>query len=604
MRRTATLFCWIVVAAALLAGCSSVDDKPIVVVTDNEGVVEPRTVTVGYANERLEKMPGPLLPAVGGDEGKREFLQEIIRKEMIVLHGYRTGIDKDERIANIMPMFEDGKAEEMLREDVVVKPSEITQAELEDYYAIRDMLFQVQEIVVADEEAAREAYRRVTEGEEDFGRVAKEVSTAQSADAGGERAVMPWLDMHPLIRVALEGAKKGDIVGPVEVAGSWQVLKVVSAKMPADRKPLEGQNLTNMKVEARGFKRNMIEHEVIDRWMAEANLTYDDAGLDIALQRVTERVAEVVPPPQKGLSNEELIARAQIAVVPQFTPEEAEMEFARFTIGGEERVWTLGDYARELGKVDGTETPKSGEPLYVKDFVKKFVFRAVKDHEIEVRGYRTSKEMAEHLAMRLEEAVLDLTYEAEVSNKVVEPTGQEVREYFRSHREDYAMAASADVRQIMVGTEAEANQLLQQLREGTATFEDLVQSRSIESWSKAKDGLITKLYQGEGRLDYLQEPAFSLEIGELSEPIRAPGGYVIVRVEARYPRELMTFDEVGSNVVALLSSQRREARLEEFLDELSETVTSEIVEENIQYLKDPLEIAESKRVTRSSNLGG
>ena len=50
MRKLTTVLAFAVLAIGLVAGCSSVEDKPAIRLTDDQGIVEPREVTVGYVN--------------------------------------------------------------------------------------------------------------------------------------------------------------------------------------------------------------------------------------------------------------------------------------------------------------------------------------------------------------------------------------------------------------------------------------------------------------------------------------------------------------------------------------------------------------------------
>jgi parvulin-like peptidyl-prolyl isomerase len=122
----------------------------------------------------------------------------------------------------------------------------------------------------------------------------------------------------------------------------------------------------------------------------------------------------------------------------------------------------------------------------------------------------------------------------------------------------------------------------------------MVKTFSTDEWSKAKDGIIPKYRQGERRLDYLQGVAFDLEIGEISQPVRAPGGYALVKVLAKYAERQMTFDEVAGVVKQSVVSLKREALLTELLENARNAVTVEFVEENFQYIKDPAEVLKEK----------
>ncbi len=598
MSRAFSVVVLVLALAAILVSCAPPEEKPIVTLTDQEGIAEPRTVTVGYVNERLEHMPPTMLPAGEGDEAKLNFLNEIVRKELIVIAGYRLGIDEDPRIDQAMEHFRASQAEKMLETELITEPSEVSQQDVEEYYQVRDSMFQLREIVLQDEETAEEAYRRVTDGGEDFAAVARELSTTSTASDGGRRNVMAWQDYHPLIRVAIRDAEAGDIVGPVQVSQTWHILKVDSRKTPAERMPLEGRHLEGIKIECRNFNRDILQHEIITGWMEDANITYNDEAFDLVCTRIDERVAELLPPVEGEMTQQMAIERARTKIVPQFSEEAAAMDFVTFTVGGETTTWTLGDYANVLDESQGIETPKQGSPLYIEDSMNKRVFKMIKDYEVEKRGYMTSQEMADYLAARREEAIVDLTYEAEVTQKMDEPTGQEIRDFFRSNRDRFVRPPSATIRQLIVGTEAQANSIRQRIVEANASFVDMVREHSIDSWSQSRDGIVENVVQGEGRLSYLQEPAFSLPIGELSEPVRAPGGYALIEVIERFPEEQLSFDEVGSVVKEHVVAERREARLMEFLDEVKETVDVQIHEENLGLVTDLAEVRENMETMR------
>jgi hypothetical protein len=341
--------------------------------------------------------------------------------------------------------------------------------------------------------------------------------------------------------------------------------------------------------------------------MAEANPTYDQEGLKIAGQRTDEMVAKLLPKTDAPTSFEARMERARMQIVPEFTDEEKTKPLLTYKIGGEDKAMTLGDYQALVQETPGMETPKGGEEGRLKGFILRKVQQDIVAYEVEKRGYKNTQEMKDYLTERAEELLVEMTYDAEVVQKVPEPTGEEIKEYFRSHRADFSRPPYVDLQQLIVGTEAEANQIRQQLVAGQAKFVDLVKKHSIDEWSKAKDGIIKEYYQGERRLSYLQEPAFRLAEGEISEPVRAPGGYAIIRVLKKYPERLMDFDEVGEVVKQTVVTAAREERLMQLLDEIRGTVTIETIEKNLQHVKDPAEVLKLKKeenVTVTKSLGG
>jgi parvulin-like peptidyl-prolyl isomerase len=520
-------------------------------------------------------------------------MDEIIRKELLVIYGMRLGVLEDERLEPALEYFRDQKAEEMLREELITGPAQVTHDETVDYYEVRDDLFQLQEIQVPTKEEAEDLYQRITEGGEDFGRLASQHSRLPSADDEGRKSVMKWTELHPLIRVAVRYHETGDVIEPFSIGESWYILKIVSRKDPPNQPPLDESNETAMSAEARAFKRNILEYEVFKGWRDASNLTFNDEAIDLCGTRIDEEVRRLIPD-EEDATPEQQMERARTAIIPQFTDEEAEMVLCTYNVFGDERTVTLGDFAELCREVPGIETPKSGERIHIETFMKRMIQRESIDAKVEERGFLESPEMEEYLATRQEEFVIDVTYNREVVEQVEDPTGQEIRDYYRSHLDDFVRPAGVDVQMLIVATEAVANRILQRIEAGEGTFTEMVRQHSIDEWSKAKDGIIEEYRQGENRLEFLQGVVFDLEIGEIGGPVRAPGGYALVKVLRTYPEEQMTFDEVSGVVQMSLINMERERLLKELLDRARESVTIDYIEENFQYIEDPVEVLQRK----------
>ncbi len=604
MRRPYLLVLASVIAVALIAGCAKTQDKPVVRITDNEGKLPPRTITVGYVNERLEAMTPPYIPDIAGEEGKKALLNDVIRKELLVIQALRQGLDKHERQAPVREYYLERHAEEMLQDELFVKPSEVTQEELEAYYAVRDASFQVLEIAVATKEEADAVYKRVTEGGEDFRRVAQEVSIGATAKDGGTMPIMEWSKYHPLVRVAIKDLDRDGVTPPIDL-GNWHVYKVLSRREAPDRQPLEGQHLLGIKMEAQNLKKGIKEYETYKEWRTAANIVFNDDALAVAGKRTEEAVVKAIPEMGQPADTQTRMGRAAVQVVPEFAEEEGAKVLVTYKIGGTEKVITLADYQSITQETEGMETPKDGPSI--KMFLQTRIHGELVAAEIEKRGYKTSPEMEKYLAERAEETMVDLLYTSEVAGKVAEPTPPEVHEYFESHRADFVEPPHVDLQHFIVATEAQANQFRQQIAAGQAKFGDIAAAHSVSGWLKANKGVVTGYYQGEQRFPYLQEPAFRLKVGELSEPVAAPGGFAVVQVLKTYPERFLTLDEVGDDVTMAIVGQRREERLTQLLDEIKASVTVEIIEKNLEHVRDTAEVLREKKgegTTVTSTLRG
>ena len=153
---------------------------------------------------------------------------------------------------------------------------------------------------------------------------------------------------------------------------------------------------------------------------------------------------------------------------------------------------------------------------------------------------------------------------------------------------------AVDARILVVDTEAKANELRQRLIDGDDEFVDLVRVHSVNPYTRNRDGLVSNYLRGEGRLSFLQDVVFDLDVGGISAPFRAPGGYAIATVEAKRPASHLTFDQAGHRAKEYLIAGRNEERLNQLLDELRTTVTIEWSEGNLVHMKDPAEARAEK----------
>lgn len=123
----------------------------------------------------------------------------------------------------------------------------------------------------------------------------------------------------------------------------------------------------------------------------------------------------------------------------------------------------------------------------------------------------------------------------------VEVTDAEVRRYYDDHEDDFERPASARVRLAFIpkgeavadtaGALQEAQQLRSQLV-GGADFAQLARENSDDPGSAAQGGLLGTFGRGQMVAPF-EEAAFSLPIGEISEPVQTQFGYHLIEVMER-----------------------------------------------------------------------
>jgi parvulin-like peptidyl-prolyl isomerase len=119
----------------------------------------------------------------------------------------------------------------------------------------------------------------------------------------------------------------------------------------------------------------------------------------------------------------------------------------------------------------------------------------------------------------------------------------EVAKYYEAHKEQYKQvrvkaiylafgdsAAAGKQSRTEAQARDEAARLLAQIRAG-ADFVKLVKERSDDQTSREKDGDFATFRKKENIPDAIAAAVFALKQGEVSEPIRQPSGYYLLRAE-------------------------------------------------------------------------
>jgi peptidyl-prolyl cis-trans isomerase C len=171
------------------------------------------------------------------------------------------------------------------------------------------------------------------------------------------------------------------------------------------------------------------------------------------------------------------------------------------------------------------------------------------------------------VAARLHDMERDLLADEVLQRELaarVQVSGEELQAYYRQHLAMYTQ--EVQLKQILVGTRDEADDVLQLLRNG-AQFEALARQRSTDA-SAAKGGDLGFL--GKGAMNPAFEPVvFAMQPGELGGPIATTEGFHVVKVAAKRPADdPISFEAARDEIMHALLLERQQAAQGELLKEL------------------------------------
>jgi len=163
----------------------------------------------------------------------------------------------------------------------------------------------------------------------------------------------------------------------------------------------------------------------------------------------------------------------------------------------------------------------------------------------------------------------------EVQSKI-DVTNQEIREYFRTHIDDFrdpayvrltrlsfplSARASAEQRQVV---RAKADAAHARLRQGEDFYGVLLASTADQS---AEGGDLGTFREGELTATF-ERALQGLKEGEVSAVIEAPDGYHILKIEERSPGKIRQFDAVQNEIQKIIADQKSEQRFMEWSQDL------------------------------------
>ncbi len=121
--------------------------------------------------------------------------------------------------------------------------------------------------------------------------------------------------------------------------------------------------------------------------------------------------------------------------------------------------------------------------------------------------------------------------------------------------------------QAVAAAEATIEELQGKLRDG-GSFEELAKEHSQDPGS-AKEGGDLGFFGRGVMVPEFEEAAFSLAQGQISEPVRSPFGFHLIRLEAVKGGETKPFEEVQEQILGEIQRERGEQRFYDLADQLA-----------------------------------
>ena len=165
-----------------------------------------------------------------------------------------------------------------------------------------------------------------------------------------------------------------------------------------------------------------------------------------------------------------------------------------------------------------------------------------------------------HNALR-EQIIID-----KAVGKDVHVTDAQIKQYFDKNHAAFDKPEQVKARHILVPDLKTAQKVEADLKSGK-DFAAEAKQYSTDPGSKDKGGELGTFRRGQ-MVPAFDKAAFSLPVGQVSEPVKSPFGYHIIQVESRDPGQKATLENSKDRIAELLRQQQEAPLIQPFLQDL------------------------------------
>lgn len=222
----------IVFVVLLAAGCTSKKDAADPVLA-KAGKTE---ITKEDFIKEFSRVPEWAKGNFQTDEGKKQFLEELIKRELIYQDAEKKGLNRDKKFNDEVEEFKKMTLVKSVLEKEIEEKAKLDPKEVREFYDKRHDEFRIgsevraSHILVDSEENAKNILQRIQRGES-FSSLAEKVSKDEgSAKNGGDLGFFGRGRMMPEFERVAFSLKTGEVSNPVRTRFGYHIIKVTDRK--------------------------------------------------------------------------------------------------------------------------------------------------------------------------------------------------------------------------------------------------------------------------------------------------------------------------------------------------------------------------------------
>ncbi len=479
-------------------------------------------------------------------EDHRDYLTTLIDRELLLVEARALALEKDEKYLGIMERDSEQKLAEMMFNQEVADRSEPTPSEIEAAYNTGDWNRQAVsvELFLPDMETALRVREEILNGLDIYeaGRLYSVDRLMHIPMGGVQQFIYNIHDGPEEVVQRVFQIPEGNLSSPIPLFKGY-VLAYVAEYRKVTKEQVEGEIVRYIRKE----KRRLLRGAYLQQLNKSLDLSFSPEGLERAVRHLAARK-----------ENEDLALPADSnQVVYSFADTSIVLAQVVREVGTSSRRWPTVDSETLVAEIKNTVLPE--------------LLMAANARQ---RGVDQSSNFLAWQKWRSEDLLLSLLRSRITDD--IEVSEEEINRHYQQIKRRFRIPGYARLRDVLVATKEEADQLKQAVDEG-ADFPQIIQEHTLRKGSKRGVYRVFALQAnqyGTAWMNYV----LNVPIGTIHGPVEAEGGYSLLQVVERTEDSYYGLEEqrVYSAVSRDIERIKERTQFNRFLAEVRQRYSAQV----------------------------
>lgn len=236
------------------------------------------------------------------------------------------------------------------------------------------------------------------------------------------------------------------------------------------------------------------------------------------------------------------------------------------------KVFTMKDIDERISKLPAEYQQIANQKK--KEILDTMIVEYLLTGEAKRRGLNRDKEVIKLVEAANNKILIARLVDVQTAKAFV--TNDEISEFYQRNKEQFVAPEMWRASHIIVDTKADADRALQRIRSGES-FEDVAKDMSKDA-TKEKGGDIGYFAKGQ-LLPEFEEACIALQVNEVSNPVKSPLGYHIIKLTEHSMQRELTIDEIKPRIEVELLAIKKKESFDKLISDLKQKSRVQIKEE-------------------------